>query len=288
MRVEDQTPVHEVSVEVDDGARIVADVYGEASDLVPVLCLHGLTRNARDFTDVGRRLGRTRLVVAVDVRGRGRSTYDPTRQTYSQPVYARDAAAVCDALDVDRWVFLGTSMGGQVAMRIGGQRPELVAGLVLNDVGPVIERAGLQRVLSYAGKQESVADWSEAVRQLRAISEDATPGLTDDEWLREARQRYRVEADGSVVPDYDPGIVDGPLTSDDWWEIFASLGDVPLLVLRGASSDILSRETVQIMQAVHPTMRAVEVPGRGHVPLLDEPEAMAAVDEFLAGVDGSS
>ena len=272
-------------IDADDGVRLVVDLYGERGGTTPLLCLAGLTRNARDFTDLGTRLGAQRLVVAADVRGRGRSGYDPTRQSYSLPTYQRDVLSVCDDLGLDRVVLLGTSMGGRVAMGTAAGSPERVAGLVLNDIGPTVEEPGLVRISSYAGKLEPVADWAAAVAQARLLGEEQTPGLSDDEWVREARQRYGTNADGLLAPDHDPGIIDGPVPTEDPWEVFDALGDLPVLVLRGATSDILSAATVEEMRARHPGLVSVDVPGRGHAPLLDEPEAVAALDSFLAEVD---
>jgi pimeloyl-ACP methyl ester carboxylesterase len=268
-----------------DGVRLVADVLGTASTRSPAVCVPGLTRNARDFTALASRLATDRLAVAVDLRGRGRSGRDPTAQSYTLDVYADDMVQLCDALKLERAVWIGTSLGGLVSMRVGASAPHLAAGIVLNDIGPELEPEGLARIQSYAGHQGPVATWPEAVAQVRAVSEDQTPGLSDEEWLDQAHQRDRELPDGRIVPDYDPAIVSGPPSELDPWWVFERLADIPLLVLRGEFSDLLSAETVRTMGAMHRLMRAVDVPQRGHAPLLNEPAAVDAVDAFLADVD---
>lgn len=127
--------------------------------------------------------------------------------------------------------------------------------------------------------------WLEAVAQVRAVSELQTPGLSDEEWLDQTHQRYRELPDGRIIPDYDPAVVSGPPSDLDPWWVFERLADIPLLVLRGEFSDLLSAETVQTMEVIHPGMRAVEVPRRGHAPMLNEPAAVEAVNAFLNDVD---
>ena len=165
----------------------------------------------------------------MDLRGRGRSGRDPTAQSYTLDVYADDMVQLCDALKLERAVWIGTSLGGLVSMRVGASAPHLVAGIVLNDIGPELEPEGLARIQSYAGHQGPVATWPEAVAQVRAVSEDQTPGLSDEEWLDQAHQRDRELPDGRIVPDYDPAIVSGPPSELDPWWVFERLADIPLL-----------------------------------------------------------
>jgi pimeloyl-ACP methyl ester carboxylesterase len=268
-----------------DGLRLVADVSGTATDRSPVLCLPGLTRNARDFTVLAAMLSVDRLVVAFDLRGRGRSDRDPTAQSYTLATYARDSLDLCDALGLDRAVWIGTSLGGLVSMHAGSMAPERLAGLVLNDIGPELAPEGLTRIQSYAGKQEPLESWEVVVREVHLTSGAQTPGLSDQEWLEQAHNRYRETPEGKIIPDYDQAIVDGPASEVDPWWVFDRLTGLPLLVLRGEFSDLLSLETVQTMQALHPEMRFVEVPNRGHAPLLNEPAAAAALTEFLDNID---
>lgn len=270
-----------------DGLGLVADVFGAASNRTPVVCVPGLTRNARDFTELASRLAANRLVVAVDLRGRGRSDRDPTARSYALGVYADDMVQLVDALEVERAVWIGTSLGGLVSMHVGFLAPNRVAGIVLNDIGPELAPEGLARIQSYAGKQGDVTSWLEAVAQVRSVSEMQTPGLSHEEWLDEAHQRYREMPNGRIVPDYDPAIVNGPPSELEPWWVFDRLADIPLLLLRGELSDLLDADTVRTMEAVHPGLRAVVVPERGHAPLLNEPAAIEAVDAFLDEVDGN-
>jgi len=275
----------EQAVTTSDGLRLVADVLGTTTKRTPVLCLPGLTRNARDFTALAATLSTDRLVVAVDLRGRGRSDWDPTTQSYKLDTYARDSLELCDVLGLDRAVWIGTSLGGLVSMHAGSLAPDRLAGLVLNDIGPELAKEGLIRIQSYAGMQHPVDNWGEAVREVRSTSESQTPGLSDEEWLEQACNRYRETLEGTIVPDYDQAIVNGPASEVDPWWVFDRLAGLPLLLLRGEFSDLLDVETVQAMQALHPEMRFVEVPQRGHAPLLNEPVAAAAISEFLDDID---
>ena len=273
-------------VTASDGLELFARAYGDPGGRTPVVCIPGLTRNSRDFAPVAGRLSADRFVVAVDLRGRGRSQRDPSAASYTLDTYAEDVVAVVDELVGGPVVLLGTSLGGLTSMWVAADRPDLVAGVVLNDIGPEIDPEGAARIAAYAGKLPPAGTWAEAVAQTRAVSEPATPGLTDDEWRATAEQRYREEPDGTVVVDHDPGITAGPGPTRDPWLVFSGMRDVPVLVLRGASSDVLAASTVAAMAENHPGLSALEVPGRGHTPTLDEPSVCDALDRFLASVDG--
>jgi pimeloyl-ACP methyl ester carboxylesterase len=268
-----------------DGTEVVADVFGAPTGKSSTVCIPGLTRNARDFTELGERLAKDRQVVAVDLRGRGRSGRDPTAATYAVATYAADVLQICAALGLDRAVWIGTSLGGMVSMYAASRQPSRIAGIVLNDIGPALASEGVARISAYAGKQGPVDSWEAAVAQVRMVSEQQAPGLSEAAWRREARRRYRETDDGRVVLDYDQGIVNGPPPTEDPWDWFGRLDDLPLLLLRGELSDLLSADTAQRMLAGHPAMRLVEVPERGHAPLLDEPAALEAIDAFLEDVD---
>lgn len=268
-----------------DGTLLCADLYGARGDRCPVLCVPGLTRNARDFAPLAEHLGRDRLVVAVDLRGRGRSAYDPTAASYRLDVYAADVVAWADELALDRLALVGTSLGGLVATHVAMTAPGRVAGIVLNDVGPELAPEGAARIAAYAGEPVVVETWEEAIAQTRLVSEVALPGLSDEEWAQEARRRYDPTPDGRLAPAYDPGVVRGPGSGVDPWWAFHAVASVPVLLLRGAISDLLAPETVEAMRAVHPDLEVVEVPGRGHAPLLHEPLARGAVDRFLRRLD---
>ena len=272
--------------ETDDGLRLYYRDYPGAHDRVPVLCLHGLTRNSADFEDLAPHLASTRRVLALDVRGRGRSDRDPDPGRYHAGTYVGDVAGLLAALGIERVILVGTSMGGIIGMIHGAAHPGGLAGLVLNDIGPEIDPAGLARIAGYVGRGGPVASWKEAAAAVRAINGIAFPDADDAFWDRFARRTYREEAQGRIVPAYDPRIADAMADAGaapaDMWPIFDLLKDIPILVIRGARSDILSADTLSAMQQRHPDLESVTVPGRGHAPALDEPSARAAIDSFLA------
>ena len=211
---------------------------------VPVVCVPGLTRNSRDFERVAPELAGDRQVLALDLRGRGRSGYDASGASYWVDVYASDVLTVMDAFGIARACLVGESLGGIVSMRVATIAGARVAGVVLNDIGPDLDPAGVARIFSYAGKLPPVVTWDDAVAQCRLMSEGAAPGLSDEQWLEIARQRFREDDDGTVVIDYDAGIATAsvPLQSAaDRWDDFASLRDIPTLSIRGATSDVLAR-----------------------------------------------
>ena len=245
-----------------DGVELFVRSYGTASGAVPVVCVPGLTRNSRDFEVVAPALAADRLVLAVDLRGRGRSGYDASGASYWVDVYASDVLAVLDAFGLSRVCLFGESLGGIVSMRIAAIAPERVAGVVLSDIGPDLDPAGVARIFSYAGKLPPVVTWEDAVAQCRMMSELAAPGLTEAQWLEVARQRFREEGDGTVVVDYDPGIATASVpmqTAADRWDDFGSLLDIPTLVVRGETSDVLARATVDEMRGRKPDLQSVEI-----------------------------
>lgn len=271
-----------------DGLQLyVRDYEGGASDQPPVLCLAGLTRNTRDFEDIAAHLAQGRRVIAADMRGRGRSAYDPKWENYSIPVEAGDVLAILAALDLAKVVVLGTSRGGLLASVLAVMKPDILGGVVLNDVGPEIDPRGIARIASYVGVTVAPPDnWDDAVARLKSIN-GGLFDMPDSEWLRMARATYR-EDGGRPVLDYDMKIGDAtraqmaqPQAFDNW-ALFAAYASIPLLVVRGANSDLLSAETVAKMHSIKPDMKSVDVPGRGHAPLLNEPESIAAIDGFLA------
>jgi len=271
-----------------DGLRLYYREYpAEADGRLPVLCLPGLTRNSCDFQALALRLQcNGRRVLSPDLRGRGRSQYDPTWSNYHPGTYLGDIEALQAAAGAERVVVVGTSLGGILAMLIAATRPNAIAGAVLNDVGPEIAPEGLQRISQYVGRTAPVASWEEAAAQMRATYELAMPGLTDEQWLDYARRSY-VDVDGVPRLAMDPMIGEAVRSAPagaapDLWPVFGALAPLPVLALRGATSDILSEATFERMGREKPDLRRVTVPNRGHVPLLDEPECVVAIDEFLA------
>lgn len=276
------------------GLRLHARDYAAASGpaRAPVICIHGLTRNARDFEDLAPRLARQgRRVLAVDVRGRGASAYDPDPTRYVAGTYAADVLALMDALAIARAVFVGVSMGGLITLVLSALRPSAVAGAVLDDIGPEIAPEGLARILGYAGAGAPVTTWDEAAAYARRLNAAAFPRYGADDWAAFARRIFRDEG-GRPVLDYDPAIAvalrppepkpgEPAPPPPDLWPLFAGLARHPLLTLRGQTSDILSPGIAERMRQAAPDMAYAEIPGVGHAPMLDEPEALAAIDAFL-------
>ena len=269
-----------------DGITIQFRDYGTARAGRPaVLCLPGLTRNSRDFAEIAALLAPAHRVICPDTRGRGLSDRDPNWQNYHPGTYVQDALQLLDHLGLDQVVVIGTSMGGLMAMMMAATVPHRLAGVVLNDVGPVVAPEGLQRIQGYVGKTAAVASWDQAVAQVRAINAPFYPDYADADWLGMARKLYRDGPDGAPTADYDPdiarGLAEGSAVPPDLWPLFQALGDIPTLALRGEMSDILSAETLAEMATRHPSMTAVTVANRGHAPMLDEPDARDAIVAFL-------
>jgi pimeloyl-ACP methyl ester carboxylesterase len=254
-----------------------------------LLLMHGLTRNSADFEPLAVYLAPRFRLVVPDQRGRGLSDYDRDPANYRPDVYAADMFALLDDLAIERAGLIGTSMGGLIAMIMAAARPARVPLAVLNDVGPRIEPTGLARIQGYVGPSRPAASWDEAAARCAAINGQAFPDFTAPDWLAFARRTCIETADGAIRLAYDPAIAvsvagDQPATvPPNLWPLWDMLSAVPVLALRGALSDLLSAETVAEMGARHAgPFAAVEIPGRGHAPMLDEPAATAAIDAFLA------
>jgi pimeloyl-ACP methyl ester carboxylesterase len=270
---------------VRDGLRLHYRDYPGPPDRPPLLCLQGLTRNARDFTDFAERYSPRFRVVALDFRGRGGSDYDPLPARYNPLTYAGDVVELLDTLQIEDAVLVGTSLGGLVTMTLSVMAPQRIAAAILNDVGPELNPAGLDRIQSYLGQGGSFRTWDEAAEALQARQGVAHPNFGHGEWLAMARRNCR-EQDGRIVFDYDIAIAEpfkttGATPRIDMWPLFVALGQKPLLVVRGELSELLSAEAFASMMAAAPDAQFVVVPGVGHAPLLDEPEAVAAIDAFL-------
>jgi pimeloyl-ACP methyl ester carboxylesterase len=271
-----------------DGLRLFSRVYpGPAADAPAVVCLHGLMRNGRDFEELAVHLAAHCRVIVPDVRGRGLSARDPNFNNYQIPIYLGDLLLLLGGLGAPRVTVIGTSMGGLMAMVLAVTHPGLVAGIVLNDVGPEVDRAGLERIRGYAGKAAPVRSWPETVALVRSVYGAAWPGLSDERWEKIARLSYRADTQGVPQADADPLIGELLRNSDaaapDLWPLWGTLAKLPMLAIRGAHSDILSAATLARMQREKPDLRVLTVANRGHAPLLDEPGCVAAIDEFLAG-----
>lgn len=261
---------------------------------LPVICLHGLTRNSRDFEVVAPRIAALgRRVIAPDMRGRGQSANDPDPAHYVPAVYAQDVLKLMDALDIPRAVFVGTSMGGLIMMVLATIAPDRIAASVLNDVGPRLSTAGLGRIASYVGRSQPVASWAEAAEAVRSINGSAYPERADDDafWLRAARRTFRERDDGQLETDYDPHIAlafadfDEDATPPDLTPLFQALSAKPVLSIRGGLSDILTVEGVAHMKSTNPNLETATIENIGHAPALDEPDAWDAILDFLAKAD---
>ncbi len=275
-----------------DGLSLYGRAYGPETARLNVLCLHGLTRNHKDFEPMIAALPGPYRFIAVDVRGRGQSAQDPDPKNYNPAVYARDMGLLLDKLGLQRVALIGTSMGGLISLIMMRKMPKRIAGVVLNDVGPVVEKAGIARIAGYAGKVQPVVDWESAAAAVKTIQGAAFPDMPEDRWMDFARRTFRELPSGEVVLDYDPNIATslgrvkpGALTNFALWRMFGGLKKAPLLVVRGALSDILSEKTAQEMVRRHPDARLATVPRVGHAPILDEPEAASAIADFLARLE---
>jgi pimeloyl-ACP methyl ester carboxylesterase len=257
------------------------------SGRLPVMCLPGLTRNSRDFESLALWLQRGgRRVLTPDLRGRGRSQYDPNWSNYHPGTYLGDLERLQAAASAERLIVIGTSLGGILAMLIAATRPAAMAGAVLNDVGPEIAPEGLQRIAQYVGRHAPVRSWEEAIVQAQSTYGLALPDLTLADWRALARRSY-IEVDGVPRLDMDPMIGEAVRAAPagaapDLWPVYAALAPLPVLALRGALSDVLSEATFERMAREKPDLRRLSVARRGHPPLLDEPECLAAIDDFLS------
>lgn len=273
---------------VADGLSLHYRDYSGSAARPPLLCLHGLTRNARDFAEFAERYSPGWRVLALDFRGRGSSGYDPLPARYTPLTYASDVLQLLDQLMIENAVFIGTSLGGLVTMTTAAMAPHRIAASILNDVGPDVDAAGLERILTYVGKDVRFRTWDEAAHAIAANNGASFERYTHDDWVKMARRNCREEK-GEICFDYDMAIAEpfrtkGPVPRVDLWPFFEALGKSPLLVVRGAKSDLLTEATVARMEEVAPNMRLATVVGVGHAPELNEPEAIAAIDEFLGGL----
>lgn len=271
-----------------DGLRLYYRDYGDRhSARTPLLCLSGLTRNSNDFHEFALRHAPMRRVICLDYRGRGRSAHDPDPMHYEVPTYLDDIQHLLAVAHIRRVIVAGTSLGGIIAMALGAAIPTLLAGVILNDIGPDVKEDGRQRIAAYVGQAVRVPDWDAAVAHLRKGYAQAFPVLDDAGWRRIARGTFAESAASGLALAYDLNIsvalreqAKTPLP--DLWPLFRSLRPLPVLALRGALSDILTSDTFIRMKREHAGMIAVTVPDVGHVPMLDEPAAETAIDAFLA------
>jgi len=274
---------------VSDGLRLHYRDYPGSSERPPLLCLPGLTRNTRDYAAFAERYSPRHRVVALEFRGRGQSEYDPQPERYNPLTYAGDTLQLLDHLAIPQAIFVGTSLGGLVTMAIAVTAPQRIAASILNDVGPELTQDGLDRIRSYLGKDARFASWEEAGDLLARNNKGLPEHYSRDDWVRMAKRVCR-EENGEIRFDYDMAIAlpfntGGETPQVDMWPLFAALAQKPLLLVRGAKSELLTAETAARMRAEAPGMKFALVEGVGHAPELNEPEAVTAIEEFLASMD---
>ncbi|MCB2061407.1 MAG: alpha/beta hydrolase [Novosphingobium sp.] len=272
-----------------DGLRLHYRCYPGRDDRVPLLCLPGLTRNVRDFETLAGRFCGEWQVVCPEMRGRGDSDYAKDSATYNPMQYVEDIAALLEEAAIERFVAIGTSLGGLMTMVMAMTMPGRIAGAVLNDIGPVLEPAGLERIRGYVGQGRNFPTWMHAARAIEEAQSTAYPDYEIADWLGMAKRLMTLSSNGRIVFDYDMKIAE-PLNTDepaaevDLWPGIEGLSGRPVLFLRGELSDILSEQTLRTMTERLPQAEAVTVPRVGHAPTLDEPECVAAIDRLLARV----
>jgi pimeloyl-ACP methyl ester carboxylesterase len=268
-----------------DGLSLYYRDYPGSGDRPPLLCLHGLTRNSRDFAGFADRYAGRFRVIVPDFRGRGMSDYDPNPGNYLPITYAADVLQLLDELEIDQAVFVGTSLGGLVTMLIASIQPHRIAGSILNDIGPEIDQRGLDRIGSYVGTPVRFSTWGEAADTIAKVNRGLPASNTHKDWLRAARRVCKEDGD-AIVFDYDMAIAvpfaqSSGAVSFDLWPLYRQLAQSPLLIVRGEESDLLSQATAQAMLDASPSAQLVTVPGVGHAPELDEPVAVVAIDHLL-------
>ena len=285
------TTATSIFVTAQDGLRLHVRCYGpRTATALPMVCLPGLARTCADFETLAARLAsdpdRPRRVIALDSRGRGRSDYDPNPANYTLAVELADVIAALTALDIARAVFVGTSRGGLLTMLLAVARPTAIAGCVLNDIGPVIDLDGLIRIKSYVGKLAPPASMRDAADILRGLFGRQFPKLSDDDWAAFARRTFKEEG-GRFIPDYDVRLATTLAATDltqplpTLWKQFDALARVPVMVIRGGNSDLLSAATVEAMRAHHTGLDVVEVPDEGHAPLLTGDDIIGRIASFV-------
>ena len=266
------------------------DMEWGAGHAETVIAWHGLARTGRDMDDIAAHLAQRYRVICPDTIGRGLSQWDPEPARYNPGVYVQDMLGLLNHLGIARAAIIGTSMGGLMAMVMGMVARDRMSAVVINDVGPDIEAAGLARIAAYTGKTQPAATWADAAKTAEFINAVAFPDYGADDWMAFARRLF-IEKAGVPVPAYDPAIANGlkpqseaPVAPPDLWPMWDALQGLPVLAIRGGLSDLLSAQTLAKMAERHDGMIAVTVPNRGHAPMLDEPEAVAAIDAVLASL----
>lgn len=267
------------------------DYAGDDTGKLPVVCLHGLTRNSRDFDALAPHIASLgHRVIVPDMRGRGQSAYAEDSASYAVPTYIADVMALFEQERMKRFISIGTSMGGLMTMLIAQFAPDRIAGAVINDIGPVVDPQGIDKIKTYLGKGGSFPTWMHAARSLEEVHGDSHPSFDTNDWIRMAKRSMTLCNNGRIAFDYDMKIADPFNEADenavppDLWPGFEALAGKPLVLVRGALSTILSEDTLAEMQRRAPGADIVVVPNAGHAPTLDEPEVRSAIDALLGKV----
>jgi pimeloyl-ACP methyl ester carboxylesterase len=280
-----RTPIEFPSA--DGTLRLHADIWEREKAPLTLLCLHGLTRNGADFGALAERLSARYRVITADQRGRGLSQWDANPANYQPATYVNDMFRLLDQLEIPRVVLIGTSMGGIMSMIMAATQPARVQAMVLNDIGPEVPNSGLRRLRDSLGTPARIDTWQDAAAQAQRVNGLAFPDYDAGDWLAFARRTYLESTSGQPVPAYDPNILKGLNEADltavppNLWSLWDRLGSIPTLAIRGELSDILSADIFANMAARHPNLITVNIPNRGHAPMLDEPAAVSAMDVFL-------
>lgn len=280
-----------------DGLSLYARSYGPDNAPITALCMHGLTRNHKDFEPMIDALlanGLNVRFVAVDVRGRCNSDHDSNLENYTPAVYAADMVTLLDHIGLEKVALIGTSMGGLMSMVMMSMIPDRILGIALNDIGPELDQRGLDRIGNYVGGNTSQPDWDAAGIAVASVQKIAFPDYSHEDWVAFAKRTYRQKEDGSLELDYDPAISrtvkdvrPTPETNAAMWQLFDGLKPVPLLLLRGELTDLLADDIADRMVEVHGNAELVTVPRVGHAPLLDEDEVVTALTKFLKTLEPS-
>lgn len=280
------TKARDVWYESHNGLQLYACDYCPSAPAATILCMPGLTRNGKDFEPVVELLANNYRVITVDLRGRGKSQWDPVSANYQPLSYVQDMFVLLDKLQLNEVVLLGTSLGGLMAMLMAAMHPEKITAMILNDIGPEINPEGLARIKSYVGKTQPADNWAEAMAQAQLLNQREFPDLSQQQWADFVRRLYREDSTGRPVLDYDPAISQ-PMTASKeavapaLWDVFQQIADKPMLLIRGALSDILTKPIVDKVMHIKPDIDYCCLENRGHTPLLSEPEAQRAIEQFL-------
>lgn len=272
-----------------DGLRLHYRDYAGSAARPPIICIPGLTRNARDFEGVADRLAGEWRLICVELRGRGESAYAKDPMSYVPLTYLQDLEALIRELKLERFVLFGTSLGGIITMLLAMSDNSRIAGALLNDVGPELDPRGIERIRSYVGRSQSWPTWLHAARYFSESQRINYPRWSLDDWLVFAKRLCKLGPNGRIVFDYDMRIAEPmklPSGSAglDLWPAFSALKSVPSLVLRGELSDLLTDGTVVKMKSVSEALESATISGVGHAPTLEEPEALEAIDGLLERV----